>query len=494
MEFFNHERGSKVEDYFNSRKVETGLSMIIVGNSNALEHIFRVLFRDPKTREALIKIFPVFKNHDPENSDCIVMEKGQCNLPDELFKNLKTFELFDRFFNHFPGTGYGDGLFFQCFPRVYKKVSCDCGLFQFTPSNRFKSGFNIKLKSLFVPESYKKNLFRDFSVKEIMEMMCFSTSKSAKLNFDKHLKRKLEKYAKCKWNSECLEKCLTKFKVKKEFNSFCIKLDWTSTQKSTHQIVQVFSFIQTCISLSDFVSNSNKSIYLHSIIASDKSNKIRTFQLTYNNWVHIYENEGFLLNKGRLYDLAFFCVYKSMFPEILFNSIEPQQEAELSVIELAYLERLSYIKPLQDLDEIIEDEWKVAEIIQEAVQIDIEHECQFCSHQKTLAVPCFICEYMEGEWTCNYCQYFNKPLAWTCSKCKKDRVTSRHYSFSCSACGKESQGINYCRYCPVLNKCKKCSVEILPFISVYCSECGEYRSGVSDCFLDGHKATCETCM
>lgn len=494
MEFGYAEKGKKFEEFFNSQKVNTGLSLIINSSSTGLEHVFRVLIRDQMVKEEIFEIFNEFKDHDPDDGDFVILEKGESGLPDELFENLKSFEVFDQFFKNFAGEGYADCLFFKCFPRIYKKVSCTCGLLKCTTANRFKSGFIIKLSSLFVPESYKKMLFKDFSAKDMIEMLCFSTFKSAKLNYDKHLKKKLEKYTKCKFNPECLGKCLTKFKIKKNINTFCIKLDWSSTQKSSHQIVQVFSFLQTYISASDFISNSNKSLYLHSIIASDKTNRIRTFQLISEKWVHIFNGEGFLLNKGRLYDLAFYCVYKSFFPEILFYSSESQQEAELSLIELAYLERLSYINPIKKLEETIEEEWKKSETIEKVVQINIEHECQFCLSQKILAAPCFICEYMEGEWTCNHCQFFNKPLAWTCTKCKKDRVTSRLFSFSCTACGKESQGVNYCRYCPIFTKCKKCSVKIMPFISVYCSNCESFKTGASDCFLDGHRGTCESCL
>jgi hypothetical protein len=488
-------QNESVESNFNNHKVTSGLSLVIFEKCKNMELIFRAMYNDPVIRDALISDFPIFKDHAPDSNDMIILEKSfDARISRILEKDLKVQDCFDQFFQalHSAQPCRSSCLFHKSFPTILKKSKCSCGLMQSEPfSETF--GFNINLSRLLVPESYLKHRFKDFGVTEMIEMAYLSTSKLGKVNLDNLLKKKLEKQTKCKMNPECQLMSSVKCKLNREAESFCIRFDWKLKDRLSKNILQVISMIKAVLNLSDIVTNSNKTLYLHSIIATDKSNNSKIFQINQKKWVQINNNNSFILNKGRLFDLAYYLIYKLFFPDIIFYSSSPQQDSEVSIIELSYLERLSYMQGDKDFESTLSDEWEKAQNISKVVQLEFEVECQFCYSQKALGEPCLICDFLEGQWTCNHCRFFNKPMAWTCARCKKDRIQSRMFEFSCQGCGRESVGVNYCRYCPSSIKCKKCKAEIMPYMAVYCVPCGVFKTGVSECFFDGHPAECDLC-
>jgi hypothetical protein len=122
-------------------------------------------------------------------------------------------------------------------------------------------------------------------------------------------------------------------------------------------------------------------------------------------------------------------------------------------------------------------------------RLEIPTDCIFCKKKKKIYEICQ-CGFVENDWICNNCNYYNFCYCKICSNCQMIRIWLES-EFFCDKCGMCSFGSLSCLYCP-FTRCSSCFERLSAFISVFCTSCGKYTLGNSKC--NQHSLKCKNCL
>ena len=376
------------------------------------------------------------------------------------------------------------------------KVTCECGRIW---GKSISKGFvcQVPVDQMVLPESPDKDFFHLFEPKKGIARKVVRLGKRSVLlgsnqkfceNFKKVLGNIEARQGSC--GLEGCKRRKTRIRFGEKAGYLIFGLEYKPSDVLLFNSMQIFCQLQNPIRLSELDEKCALELYVNLIVLTDFK-RLYVCKVKDMRWFELTENSLILIGKGSWADLILFALKSQLYPLLIIYTPIPSPPLNLSKFQRILLESLSY-----SIDFFGENESIVSDLFYNinsffADRLEIIKQCKFCNKSKKIFEKCE-CGYIEADWICEFCGYFNFDKCKVCTGCHMARILSSE-DFSCDRCSKISYSVNSCLFCP-LTVCCKCNNQLHAFISIFCMNCNMNTIGKSKCNRSNHKFECNQCQ
>ena len=376
------------------------------------------------------------------------------------------------------------------------KVTCECGLISGKPISK-DFVCRVPVDQMVLPESPDKDIFCLLELskrvgKKIVQLGKRSVLLRVKQKFCENFKKVLGKFG-ANQGLCGVEGCMirkSRMRIEDKAGYLILAFEFKKSDVFLFNSMQIFCQLQNPMRLEELDEKCKREVYVNVIVFTDFK-RLHVCKIEDMRWFELTETSSILIGKGQWADLALFALKSQLYPLLIIYSPNPSPPLNLSKFQLIVIESLSYSIDLLSQNENLVSVlfYNINTFLED--RMEIIKKCKFCNKSKKVFDKCE-CGYIESDWTCEICGYFNFYKCKVCSGCQMARILSSK-DYSCNRCFKVSILVNNCLFCP-LTVCSRCGQQLHAFISLFCVNCKISTIGKSKCNKAKHKLVCNQCQ